>query len=504
MLLRRLHSQRGFSLIEVLVAISILLVGVLGVVAMVDGANAVTSRNKAREGATNVSRSIVEVARAVRYRDLTSTELVDALETRPGLPDARATAGHTIASRGFFYDVTVDVCSMDDPRDGLGLRDAGVAFCTNSDQATSAATATDRNPDDYKRVAVTLTWNRDRGTETSKQTSLVSNPIGGLGPSVVSVTATGHTGAPVTITTPGTSNIVFKAVTSSNAAEVNWLISGALQGDADPIGGSERDFTFTWDINGASAGQYWWDCTYVVGAEAYDGQGRSGKPGALTVVLNRRQAFAPDFLQGGRNGRPNEVDLRWQPRPECDVLGYRVYRRVDAAGAWEPVTCLDQTGSYTEETECIDPAAPEGVELYYRVVAVDTAPGTGAVRDGDPTEIGPLNNDSEPPDAPMDLTACLGGTGGCNGPDGESTGSGETVLRWAEPTDPDGDQIAFYRIYRDGSTYADRYSLFFPTADAALAWIDPGTPDGDSHSYRLTAVDPFFRESALSAELTFP
>jgi prepilin-type N-terminal cleavage/methylation domain-containing protein len=498
------HSQRGFTLIEVLVAITILMVGVLGVVAMVDGANAVTSRNKAREGATNVSRSIVEVARAVRYRDLTATQLLDALETRPGLADSRPTAGHTIASRGFFYDVSLEVCSMDDPRDGLGLRDAGVAFCSNSDQAASASTATDRNPDDYKRVAVALTWDRDRGTETSKQTSLVSNPIGGLGPSVISITATGHTGSPVTVTAPGTTNIVFKAVTSSNAAEMNWLISGAAQGKADPIGGSQRDFTFTWDINGASGGQYWWDCTYVVGAEAFDSQGRSGKPGALTVVLNRRQAFHPDFLQGGRNGRPNEVDLRWQQRPECDVVGYRVYRRVAADGAWEPVTCLGQTASYTENTDCIDQAAPEGAQLYYRVAAVDTAPGSGDLRDGDPAQIGPLENDSDPPTAPSNLSACLGGTESCTGPDGESTGSGETVLRWDASTDPDGDAIAFYRVYRDGSTYADRYSLFFPTADAALAWVDPGTPDGQSHAYRLTAVDQFFRESALSAELTFP
>jgi len=498
-----LNSQRGFTLIEVLVAITILLVGVLGVVAMVDGANAVTARNKAREGATNVSRSIVEVARSVRYRDLTATQLLEALETRPGLDDALASSGHTIESRGFFYDVTLEVCSMDDPRDGLGLRDAGVAFCSNSDQATSSSTATDRNPDDYKRVSVSLTWKRDRGTETARQTSLVSNPIGGLGPSVVSITATGHTGSPVTVTAAGTTNIVFKAVTSSNAAELNWLISGDLQGKADPIGGSQRDFTFTWDIDGSGGGHYWWDCTYVIGAEAFDTQGRSGKPGALTVVLNRRQAFAPDFLQGGRNGRPNEVDLRWQARPECDVIGYRVYRRVAADGAWQPVTCLDQTAAYTEKTECIDQAAPEGVQLYYRVAAVDTAP-AGGLRDGDPAQIGPLENDSDPPTAPGNLSACLGATDGCTGPDGEPTGSGETVLRWDASTDPDGDAIAFYRVYRDGITYAQRYSLFFPTPDAALAWVDPGTPDGQSHTYRLTAVDQFFRESPLSSAVTFP
>ena len=73
---RRLRSdERGFTLIEVLVAIFLLLVGVLGVVAMIDGANAVTSKTKAREGANNVARSIVEVGRGVPYKNLTDSAL---------------------------------------------------------------------------------------------------------------------------------------------------------------------------------------------------------------------------------------------------------------------------------------------------------------------------------------------------------------------------------------------------------------------------------------------
>ena len=46
----------------------ILLVGVLGVVTLVDGANAVTSKTKAREGGTAIARSVIEVSRSIRYR----------------------------------------------------------------------------------------------------------------------------------------------------------------------------------------------------------------------------------------------------------------------------------------------------------------------------------------------------------------------------------------------------------------------------------------------------
>ena len=62
----------------------ILLVGVLGVVSMVNGANAVTSKTKAREGGTSIARSVIEVSRSIRYRDLTVTSLEDALDTPPG------------------------------------------------------------------------------------------------------------------------------------------------------------------------------------------------------------------------------------------------------------------------------------------------------------------------------------------------------------------------------------------------------------------------------------
>src|SRR5215207_925313 len=130
----RSTAQDGFTLIEVLVAMLILLVGVLGVVTMVDGANAVSSKTKAREGGTALARSVIEVSRSIRYRDLSESTLAAALDTRQGLTDAKpSTPGYTFKSRGIYYERTLKVCSLDDPKGDLGARPSGLTFCADSD-----------------------------------------------------------------------------------------------------------------------------------------------------------------------------------------------------------------------------------------------------------------------------------------------------------------------------------------------------------------------------------
>ena len=500
------RSQSGFTLIEVLVTIVILMVGILGVVAMVDGANAITTKTKAREGANNVARSVVEVGRSVQYKNLSAAR---ALRRAPGTPGAGRLvrpAGPQIESRGFLYDVSLQVCSMDDPKDNLGAHDGTIEFCPDSDVGTGAGATADRNPDDYKRIAITLTWKRENGTEKVKQTSLISNPVGGLGPTVIRLDAPAVGGTPKTVMTPGVVN--FEADTSTDAADLNWSVEGVSQGPADPVGASKRRFTFTWDIEGGS-GNYYNDCTYVVQAEASDDKGRTGTPKALTIVLNRAVPKKVEAVDAGRNSvAGTAVDIRWQKNVECDVLGYRVYRSVNgAAGPWAQVPCPGQVGTYVipqanGELGCLDESAPLApAVLHYKVVGVDTAPGARCEREAST----PLRDGIGEPGAhhPGERLGLPGRLAGCTEPDGSPASDGATVVRWDPASDPDG-SIDFYRIYRDGNTYADRYGIFFPSGTDALAWTDPETPDGP-HTYRVTAVDDELGESALSAAVAdFP
>lgn len=486
----RAGSQEGFTLVEAMVALSLLLVGVLGTVAMVDTASSVTTRTKAREGATALARSVLEIARGVKYRDLTGAKVLEELEARPGLGDVdTGTAGHQVSSRNFTYTVSVDVCSMDDAKDHHGGHDEpAVTFCPES----STTGTKDRNPDDYRRVTVTLDWAPEPWrTESLNQRALITNPVGGLGPSVTSLTPN----TPATATIESTTQTASYDVTTSTSADtVNWSVNGSILGNAS---GSDTSWSFSWGLGDpddeASAVL---DCSYVLQSSAFDEKGRAGTPNALTVTLNRRKPFAPPNFAGGRNLNEAFVDLQWDRNAECDVKEYRVYRGEDTGS----VTTLVCTRTSSQRTECVDEGAPSGVTLYYEVVAVDTPP-AGGDREGDRS--GTLTVGSETantaPTAPDNLAVCTGGNSGCNDIDGNPAPSGTAVLSWDASSDADG--IQFYRVYRDGDTYADRLDILFPVSDKPLVFVDE-TASG-SHTYYVSAVDNLFGESALTGPVSW-
>jgi Tfp pilus assembly protein PilV len=71
-------DERGFTIVEVLVAAFLLLIGVLSLLALFDRANASTLVDRQREGATSLAREITEGSRSVPFDDLVSTVSPDA------------------------------------------------------------------------------------------------------------------------------------------------------------------------------------------------------------------------------------------------------------------------------------------------------------------------------------------------------------------------------------------------------------------------------------------
>jgi prepilin-type N-terminal cleavage/methylation domain-containing protein len=467
---RSLRSQQGFTVVEVMVAILLLLIGVLGAVALIDAANARTATNRAREAGTNLAREIVEATRGVRYDQLTPPTIVTELQAQPGLADAGAGAGWTIRRRGVTYTVTPNVCTVDDPADDSGAHVPGF-FC-----GPTAGTGIDRNPDDYRRVDVEVAWTRGSSTTRVKQTTIVTNPASTLGPSVKDLTMTEPSASPITLAS--TPRAKFHVTTNSVPDTVSWYLDGNAQAASAVGSGTSWDFEWPLDISV-------YDGTYYVSARAFRND-ESGATKTVTVKLNRYAPFAPNGFQAGLNG--GILEFEWLANRERDIQGYRVYRMVGASPAsGDELVCPLQ-----KETSCfVDAPAGFSSEKYY-VVAVDLDT-SDLQRNGDPSDVrtvtAGVNNPPFPPVGPLGF---------------EDPNDGTVVLKWSAPVPPDpdaGDGIAFYRIYRDGTAYADRYDR---TGSGSEVTYTDKKLGGQSHTYWVTAVDDHLSESTLTGPVTAP
>src|SRR3954465_6245487 len=135
--LNRLGDDSGFTILEVMVAAVVLLVGLLGTFTVIDTAHSTITTTKAREQATSLQRELIEAVRTIPYDQLTPNGVGSRLRAPPGLSDgSRSAAGWTIRRRNQTYTISMGSCAVDDPRDGLGAHDAGV-FCANSGTPTT-------------------------------------------------------------------------------------------------------------------------------------------------------------------------------------------------------------------------------------------------------------------------------------------------------------------------------------------------------------------------------
>jgi hypothetical protein len=474
----RASRQDGFTLVEVMVAATILIVGLLGTFVLVDGANGTLATNNARIGATNLAREIVEHSRSSEYEKLNPAQIAGALQAKPGL----AGTGNpwSVDRRGVSYEITVSVCTVDDPKDGL----AAVPPVNACPRANAIAGApAEANPDDFRKVETTLSWTASGRERSLTQAALIVNPSGGLGPRIVAfpeLTGQIASSSQTQVAWTGT-------LKTTGAASVHWTADdGGSQGDAT---GGSTDWTLVWDIGTYGSGQFVHDGAYTLTAQAFDSRGVAGESRTVTVLLNRGRPFAPTYLSGGHNatfGSGGVVDLMWAPSPERDVLGYRVYR-LNLLGGRDERICPAPTSAseYIETTSCTDPDPPSlSLGTRYEVVAVDRqdlAQPVSPVLEGAPATITILPAGTAPP-APSDVISST------------DAATGLPRLNWtqAAATPP----ILFYRIYRDPAstppTIADRYAY---TASADPTWSDPDPGNATGHTYWITAVDERFHES---------
>src|SRR5688500_556021 len=117
--MRRLTHERGFTIVEMMFAVVVLLVGGLGTVAMLDTANQRSRAAEDRQNATALTRQVVEAAKAISYRDVAPASIVSRLQEDQALAGVSADPWR-IERENTTFTVAVEVCWLDEPADGLG------------------------------------------------------------------------------------------------------------------------------------------------------------------------------------------------------------------------------------------------------------------------------------------------------------------------------------------------------------------------------------------------
>ena len=478
---RALLLEGGFTLIETLIASFVLVVGIGAFFTMLSISVKATGSSRAREGATNLAREILEDARTIPYAQLSPTDIVSELQAMNGLANTSGTSTWQITRRGYTYTVTASECSIDDPKDKYGKHDS--TFC--ADSKTEGTESEDSQPADMKRITVDVKWStRGRApvvhqvetlTAAGQTVGLTASGLKLLSPSMEKPTE------PV-ISSAATTELEFVVTTPASAAAVDWTLEGTRQSPA-PVkkSGSTTEWVFKWSIPAATVS----DGTYQVGAQAVDATGVDGPPVSISVTLARNIPAAPKGVEGGFNkitegGKSKEVaEFQWLANSERNVIGYRVYyvtggsekHKLVCETSTKPLTCVDR-----------EPPKPTSPNLTYEFVALyHKAEGSppalsSAISEGTAASFTIEGGPPPGPSTPPTLSAT-------------KNADGSVTLKWTAPSGSPA--VNFYRIYRGSSEYSGRYEEVSPASTTTFTDTNAST----THSYWVTAVSKTLTES---------
>ncbi|HWG09389.1 MAG TPA: hypothetical protein VN672_10330 [Solirubrobacteraceae bacterium] len=483
---RRLASESGFTLFEVLIAAVVLIVGLATLFGLVDTSLKASASTRAREGATNLAREILEDAHTIPYAQLSPGAITGELQAMNGLADASSsTAGWQVVRREITYTVTVTECSIDDPKDGYGTHASGT-FCKDTGELEYTSGTKDTQPEDLKRITANVAWKVNYRNLSVTQTQTVSVAGGAPGLNASNLVLEAPTvepefpaNKPVIVTEPVSKTLTFAVTAPTGTVAMRWSLEGVAQTPA-PVLKSGTTWNFSWSIPypGVSDG------TYQVSAQAIDATGVTGPPVSISVTLIRGVPAAVAGLKGGFDtinvtGTPTKVvELQWQANTERNVIGYRVY---NPSGT---LVCPASEATLSIATSCIDfsPPSPTASNLTYSAVALYRN-AKGELLQGPAGTFKVLGGPPEAPKPPTGLTLT-------------PNADGSITLNWTAPSS--GPAVSFYRIYRGSIDYTGRYDV--TPSGTTTTYTDTGAVG--THSYWVTAVNANFGESSFLGPVT--
>jgi Tfp pilus assembly protein PilV len=451
--------------VEVIVATLVLVIGLLTTFLMLNVAVHSSSDVRQREEGVSLARQVTEDARSVPYAQLSNATIVAQLQTYPGLANTGSGSTWTIVRGGYTYTLTASLSLLNDPKD------------------TSGGT-------DVKQFTVTVNWSTYQGNSHQYTESTIMSRAGqdpglmatGLqlaSPSWPTAGVSGSVTAPV-ITSSGITSLSFSVTAPAGTAAVVWSLNGTKQSAwAGSAPSSGTTWTSNaWSLSGVS------DATYTVTAQAEDASGVDGPGVTISVRLIRNVPTAPNVTGYGFNSNltsggstQTAAEFQWSPNPELNVVGYRVY---NPSGTLICQTSL--TTSYSScggnawcltPTACIDlnPPSTSASNLTYTVKAL-YYDANNNLQEGTATNVALTSGTPTPPPPPATLTVA-------------TQLDATAILTW--PASVGGTPVSFYRIYRDGKNYTNRFDVVSASScSATCTYHDTNRAEG--HSYYVTAV----------------
>jgi prepilin-type N-terminal cleavage/methylation domain-containing protein len=481
----RLRADGGFTLFEVLIAAVVLAVGLVALLGLLDSSVKATASTRAREGATNLARELLEDARTMPYAQISPNSIVGELQAMHGLANESGGPNWQIVRRGVTYTVLVKACSIDDPKDGWGKHENGAKenpFCKDAGEKEGTE---DGQPEDLKRITAEVSWTAKGRKPVVKQVETLTAAGGAPGlnaselkliePNLLAKTA------PV-ITSTSVTKLVFSVQSPSGTSAMEWSLDGVKQTKTEPTFVKNTEWQFSWSIPLPEVS----DGSYQVSVQAIDATGVYGPPISIPVTLIRTVPAAPKITNAGFNEvyvggvKKQVVELQWQGNTERNVIGYRVYNPS------KELACPTNEATLSLQLSCVDllsaPKAPKITDsnLTYSVVALYRAASGEALSEAisqSPAGTYPLSKEPTKPNEVPVLSAKT------------NPGEGSVVLTWKEPVG--GPTVLFYRVYRAGKNYTERYASVSP---ATTEFTDTNTAE-QAHSYWVTAVSETMTES---------
>jgi Tfp pilus assembly protein PilV len=464
------REEGGFTIVEVIVATIVLVVGLLTTFLMLNIAVHSSADVRQRENGVALARQVAEDARSIPYSQLASSSITSTLQGYPGLSNTSGGSTWTVKRAGYTYTLTDSLTGLNDPKDTSGATDVKQFTVSVSWGTFQGKTHT------YSESAIMSRAGQDPGLQTSNL-CLVTSGAG----------VTGGNGtcnnAPV-VTSAGITALQFSVTATSGTQSVVWYLNGVKQtswSGSAPSSGTTWTSN-SWSLTGVSDG------TYTVSAAAEDSSGVDGPAVNITLRLIRNVPTAPTVTGYGfnaalPNGPSSVAEFQWNSNPENNVVGYRIYYNTSTGGqtlicetnlSTSYQSCPSNSNAWClDTTHCIDlnPPSTSSSYLTYTIKALyydannNLQVGTGrnvTLASGAPTA----------PLAPALVSLSV-----------QVQPDDSAILTWT----PSIGSVNFYRIYRDGNGYTNRYDVVSASSCSATCTYHD-TNRTTSHQYYISAV----------------